>query len=83
MKQLNNTVGLGESKFEITLDKEWQQGKVDYVMGFDPCEKEDVPINFYHKIRKFLKLPFKAVESSSFGVVYTIKNGIIYDARRI
>lgn len=63
-------IGAEKVKFEIVLGKEWQQGNVQYVMGFDPYEKEHVPINFYHRIRKFLKLPFKEVESKSVGVVY-------------
>jgi hypothetical protein len=64
--------GVNPQTFYIELDKDWQQGK--YVLGYDPYEKEDNPINFYHKIRKFLGLSFKSFETNSKAVIYKLKS---------
>jgi hypothetical protein len=39
----------------------------EYVAGFDPYEKVDEPVNFYHKLRKFLGMKFK---TNSYCSVY-------------
>lgn len=56
--------------FHLVLDKEWQQGDFEYVAGFDPCKEENEPVNFYHKLRKFLGMKFKNKESKSYCSVY-------------
>lgn len=71
------TPGINPQKFEIVLDKEWQEGKVHYIAGFDCYEKERC-INFYHKIRKFLGLKYKVKEfNSKVSVMKYHNNGLI------
>ena len=62
----NELPGISPQTFYLVLDKEWQQGDFEYIAGFDPYEKEDKPVNFYHKLRKFLGMKFKAKEINSF-----------------
>jgi hypothetical protein len=64
--------GINRETFYITLDKDWQKGK--YVLGYDPYEKEETPINLYHKFRKFLGLNFKSVEKDSKLAIYKLKS---------
>lgn len=52
------------------LNEEWEEYKVHYIMGCDPYEQ--VPINFYHKIRKFLGLKFREKESESRCLMFKI-----------
>ena len=58
------TPGINPQKFEIVLDKEWQEGKVHYIAGFDDYEEEK-PINTYNKIKRFLGLYYKIKERQS------------------
>lgn len=60
MKNKEGLPGINPQTFELVLDKEWAKG--DYILGCDPYEKEDIPINIYHKLRKLLGLKFKSEE---------------------
>lgn len=71
------TPGINPQKFQIVLDREWQEGKVHYIAGFDDYEEERC-INFYHKIRKFLGLKYKVKESTSkVNIMRYHTNGLI------
>lgn len=71
------SVGIGNKKFEIVLNKDWQQGNTEYyVGGFDDCEKEKC-LNFYHRIRKFIGLKYKVKESNRPCTVFKITNGVV------
>ena len=69
--------GVGKTTFKIVLSEDWQSG--EYILGCDPYEKENVPINLYHKIRKFfrnniiLKMPrliLKKINHSLLNMIY-------------
>lgn len=69
-------IGAEKTRFEIVLDKEWQQGK--YILGYDPYEPEDSPINLYNTIKKILGLKYKKKETESKAVVCKLwDNGVI------
>lgn len=61
-------LGVGKTTFKIVLSEDWQSG--EYILGCDPYEKENVPINLYHKIRKFFRLKFKILETKSKCVIF-------------
>ena len=66
----NELPGVSPQTFHIVLDKEWQQGNVEYIAGIDPYQKEDEPVNFWNKLKKFLGMKFKAKEYNSYCSVY-------------
>lgn len=70
MKIENELIGISNTTFKIILDEDWQKG--NHIFSYDPYTKEDIPINFYNKIKKFLGLKFKIKESRSRGVIYKI-----------
>jgi hypothetical protein len=69
-------VGINPKNFEITLDKDWKQ--FNYIIGYDPYEEDHIPINTYNKIKKFLGLKFKKIESKSKFIQHKVfKDGTI------
>ena len=74
-------IGKGRKQFEIILDKEWQQCK--YIFGYDSYEPEDIPSNFYNKIKKFFGLKYKRRDTESKCAVYKLyENGVLEHINR-
>lgn len=69
------SVGVGNKKFEIVLDKNWQQTNTEYyVGGFDDYEKEK-SLNFYQRIRKFIGLKYK--DNNRACTIFKVTNGVV------
>lgn len=68
--------GINPQKFEIILNREWQEGKVQFIAGFDNYKKVEC-LNFYHKIRKFLGLKYKIKDRNTNCTIFKVTDGAV------
>lgn len=68
--------GINPQKFEIILNREWQEGKVQFIAGFDDYKKVEC-LNFYHKIRKFLGLKYKIKDRNINCTIFKVTDGAV------
>ena len=68
--------GINPQKFEIILNRDWQEEKVQFIAGFDNYKKVEC-LNFYHKIRKFLGLKYKIKDRNINCTIFKVTDGAV------
>ena len=67
---------VGVCRYLYNIAREWQEGKVQFIAGFDNYKKVEC-LNFYHKIRKFLGLKYKIKDRNINCTIFKVTDGAV------